>query len=163
MPKKYLPVAAGLILLIIAGVFAKAVFLKPKTPGPVPTPSPLPAAEQLPDDKKPSVSLLFSNDLHFVTVNITNIYSEQLEYNLIYDALVKNNRIQTGVNAAAKLDGKTEYTQKQLLGSESSGKFTYHEDIQNAVLELTLRDSENRSVFTAAYPFSPSAGQSIEL
>jgi len=102
----------------------------------------------------------FSSDGHYVTVNISNIHSDQLEYNLIYDATVKKDRIQTGVNAAAKLNGKSEYSYRQLLGSESSGKFTYHANIQNAMMELTLRDAANRSIFSATYPFTISPGKS---
>jgi len=162
MPKNYL-IGAGIlvVVLIIFGFIFKLSFLSRKsTPTPTPT---LGFAQQLPAEKQPKVSLEFSPDAHYVTVNITNIFSDQLEYNLIYDATVKGNKIQTGVNASAKLDGKSEYSYKQLLGSESSGKFTYHSKIENAVMELTLRDSANRSIFTASYPFTVSLGESISL
>jgi hypothetical protein len=49
------------------------------------------------------------------------------------------------------------------LGSESSGKFTYHENITNAVMELTLRDENKYSIFTATFPFTVSPGKTIEL
>ena len=109
------------------------------------------------------IKIAISSDLHFATVTLSNLHADSLEYNLIYDATVKGNKIQTGVNASAKLDGKSEYSYKQLLGSESSGKFTYHSKIENAVMELTLRDSANRSIFTASYPFTVSLGESISL
>jgi hypothetical protein len=86
-----------------------------------------------------------------------------LEYNLIYDAIVKKNPVNTGVTGSAKLEGKTVYSYKQLLGSESSGKFTYHENITNAVMELTLRDENKYSIFTATFPFTVSPGKTIEL
>lgn len=127
-----------------------------------PTPSST-AAEQLAPDKQPKIQMAFSADSHFATVTLTNLHADQLEYNLIYDATVKNNQISTGVNSTANITGKSSFTEKQLLGSESSGKFTYHDKIKNAVMELTLRDSAGRSIFTATYPFTISPGQTVSL
>jgi predicted aspartyl protease len=164
MPPKNIAiiVAAGLFILV-----GGALLLKGKSPtasvSVQPTPTPEQLVAQLPAESQPSVNLKFSSDGHYVTVNVTNIHAELLEYNLIYDAKVKGNRIQTGVNASSKLAGKSTYTQQQLLGSESSGKFTYHSDIQNAIMELTLRDSTNRSVFSATYPFTITPGKSTDL
>jgi hypothetical protein len=161
--KPFLPWILGLAAILILGV---GVFIvrrgQPVSPGITPTPT-LGVAEQLLPEKQPKVNFQFSSDAHYVTVNITNINAPQLEYNLIYEATVKGNQIQTGVNAAAKLEGKTEYSKQQLLGSESSGKFTYHTNIQSATMELTLRDGVGRSVFTATYPFTVSAGKSVDL
>ncbi len=133
-------------------------------------PNSQPASTGVPEDRAeaiqlnvgefPEVTLSFSSDSHFVTVDIKNIRSAQIEYNLIYDAVVKGNKIQTGVNASARLDGKTEYSQKQLLGSESNKKFTYHQSINNALLELTLRDDSGRSVYSEVYPFEVTPGKS---
>jgi len=128
----------------------------------VPSPTPA-AAEQLTPDKYPRVSLEFSPDGHYVTVKISQIVASSLEYNLIYDAMVKKSPVNTGVTGSAKLDSQSTYTYKQLLGSESSGKFTYHENIKNAVMELTLRDANKYSIFSATYPFSLTPGKSIDL
>lgn len=155
-------IAAVTIVVLLLAVGGFLVFRKPKST-PIQPPLISEIAEQLPVDKQPKISLSFSSDSHYVTVDISNIYAAQLEYNLIYDAKVKGNQIQTGVNAAAKLDGKTEYSQKQLLGSESSGKFTYHANIDNAVMELTLRDSANRSIFSSSYPFTVASNATIDL
>ena len=160
MDKRIIAVVVG--VAVIAGVFLLKSSFSNRNSSVVPTPTPE-AVVQLTADQAPRVSLAFSADAHYVTVKITDIQADQLEYNLIYEATVKSNKIQTGVNASAKLEGKSEYTQKQLLGSESSGHFTYHANIQNAVMELTLRDSLNRSVFTAPYPFTVKAGTSIDL
>lgn len=127
------------------------------------TPTPGAAAEQLPVEQQPKIQMTFSADAHFATVELSNLHAAKMEYNLIYDAKVKTSRLQTGVNDSQDITGKTSYTKKQLLGSESSGKFTYHEDIKDAVLELTLRDSANRSVFTATYPFTVTAGKTVSL
>lgn len=162
MPKKYLVIVGALVLVIILGFLLKS-FIGPSAPSVEPTPAPEAVVEQLPSDKHPKIEMSFSADAHYVTVDITNIHADQLEYNLIYDAVVKKNLIQTGVNASAKLEGATTYSQRQLLGSESSGKFTYHDQISNAVLELTLRDMENRSIFTSTYPFTVTPGETMEL
>lgn len=153
----------AVVVLIVAGAIVYAY--KNKTPGlggAVPTPTPS-AAEQLSVDKQPKVQLVISSDSHFATVTMTNLYADKIEYNLIYDATVKNNKISTGVNSTATVTGKTTFTEKQLLGSESSGKFTYHANIQNAVMELTLRDAAGRSIFTATYPFEVKPGATVSL
>lgn len=155
---------AFVVVLIVVGLALVGVFAAKKlvTGGakvaPTPTLAPL---QQLTEDQYPTVELQFSADGHYVTVNIENLHSDQLEYNLIYDAVVKGNKIQTGVNAGAKLEGKSTYSKQQLLGSESSGKFTYHTNIKNAVMELTLRDAGNRSVYSATYPFEVTPGSTV--
>lgn len=154
-----------IVSLVIVGLIALGavkVFSTGNSTGPAPTPTPA-AVEQLSPDKHPQVSLDFSTDGHYVTVNLTKLYAAALEYNLIYDATVKKNQVNTGVTGSAKLDGKDTYTYKQLLGSESSGKFTFHEDIKNAVMELTLRDANRYSIFSATYPFEVAPGKSLEL
>lgn len=154
-------IGAVLVLVISGGI----IYMAKKNGGTLPiAPSPSPkAVVQLSADKQPRISLQFSLDAHFVTVSLSNLNADQLEYNLIYDATVKTTQIQTGVNSTADIEGKSTFTQKQLLGSESSGKFTYHTNIKNAVMELTLRDSGGHSVFTQTYPFTVSPGKSIDL
>ena len=155
--------AGAVVVLVVAGA---VIYMAQKGGGKLvvsPTPSPA-IVQQLSAEKQPKVSLEFTKDAHYVTVDISNLNADQLEYNLIYDATVKNNsQIQTGVNASANVKGKSTYSQKQLLGSESSGKFTFHEHIKNANMELTLRDLSGRSIFTATYPFEITPGKSVEL
>ena len=159
MPKKYLIPIAVIVILTVFGF--KSLFINHKSVvAPTPTPE---AVKQLLPDQAPQVSLSFSTDAHYVTVNVTNIHADQIEYNLIYTATVKASQIQTGVNASKKLSGVTTYTERQLLGSESSGHFTYHQNIHDATMELTLRDAQNRSVYTTTYPFTLSPGSSINL
>ena len=152
-----------IILIIIALLSYKSIksLFKPVV-APTPTPAPL---VRLTSDQYPVVSISFSADSHYATLKITNINADKLEYNLIYDATVKKNQIQTGVNATATLNGGKTYEKTQLLGSESSGKFTYHEKITNAFVELTLRDSYGRSLFFGTYPFTltPGASQTLTL
>ena len=156
-------IIVGVVIVLVVAIIS--VFLVTRSAPTTKTPiKPTPAVtEQLPANKQPTVSLKFSADGHYVTVNINNINADQLEYNLIYDAVVKGNNIQTGVNSTATMTGKSTYSKQQLLGSESSGKFTYHESIANAIMELTLRDSTNRSIFTASYPFEVSPGATTPI
>jgi len=160
MKKFIIPVILVIILVLgfIGYKGAKSLF----SPGVVPTPTPA-ALVQLTPDQYPAMSIQFSADSHYATVKINNINADKLEYNLIYDATVKKNQIQTGVNAAATLNGQKTYEKTQLLGSESSGHFTYHDNIKNAVIELTLRDSYGRSVFFGTYPFVLSPGSTSDL
>jgi len=156
--------ALGAVFVLIAAGTVVYVY-KNKTPGAIgdtSTPSPS-AAVQLAVDKQPKVQLAFTNDSYYATVTLTNLYADKMEYNLIYDATVKKDRIRPGVTSTATVTGKTTFAQKQLLGSESSGKFSYHKDIQNAVMELTLRDIQGRSIFTATYPFEVKPDQTVSL
>ncbi len=153
-------VVIAIVLVLLLGGFFVAKNLITGGPKVVPTPT-LAPLQELTEDQYPKVTLQFSADGHYVTVDVTNIHSDQIEYNLIYDAVVKGNKIQTGVNASAKMEGETSYSKQQLLGSESSGKFTYHTNIKNAVMELTLRDAGNRSVYSATYPFEVTPGSSV--
>ncbi|MEK7163952.1 MAG: hypothetical protein AAB768_02290 [Patescibacteria group bacterium] len=157
------PIIAAVVILLAA---SSVIYVAKKNGGELPKPSPNPSPAvvvQLSDEKQPKVSMQFDAKGNYVTVTISNLHADQLEYNLIYDATVKGNQIQTGVNASTSVKGKSTYTQKQLLGSESSGKFTYHTNIKNAVMELTLRDESRSSVFSATYPFTVSSGKSSEL
>ncbi len=161
--KSWAPIIGAVIVLSLAAgvifyVRGKGVSLVE----PLPTPSPN-IAVQLAKEKQPEVKLAFSADGRYATVSISSLAADYLEYNLIYDATVKGSKLQTGVNATAAITGKSTYFQKQLLGSESSGKFTYHEKIQNAVMELTLRDASNRSIFAVTYPFTVVPGSSVTL
>lgn len=156
----WLAIGAVVVLVVAGGIIYSARKGGGKLVGPTPSPA---VVVQLPSEKQPQVELKFSKDGHYVTVGIANLFADQLEYNLIYDAKVGKSQLQTGVNAAANISGKSTYSQEQLLGSESSGKFTYHENIANAVMELTLRDSSSRSIFTATYPFEVNPGKSIRL
>lgn len=162
MKKFIIPVI--IILLGLGGFFGFKVTKSLFKPGVVPTPTAEPLT-QLTPDQYPKVSVDFSNDPHYVTVKIFEINADKLEYDLRYDAMVKKNKIDTGVTAATSLNGKKNYEQRQLLGSESSGKFTYHEKIENARIVLTLRDSYNRSVFMGEYPFvvTPNSSQNLQL
>jgi hypothetical protein len=161
--KIIVPVLA--VVLLAAGTVFLINRSKSSSPGtkqvtPTPTPE---QVEQLSAEKQPKVSLAFTADGHFVTVKFSHLYAASLEYNLIYDTVVKKTKIQSGVTGSAQLSGASEYSNKQLLGSESSGKFTYHENISNAILELTLRNSSGYSIFSATYPFTVSPGKTVEL
>lgn len=154
-------------MLLVAGLVVYVV--KNRVPGSTGLPGgPTQAAvAQLPVEKQPKVEMVFTADGHEVTVNMSNLNAARVEYNLIYDADVMvgktKERGQRGVSGEAEVEGKSTYSQKQLLGSESSGKRVYHTNIDNAVLELTLRDAQGRSIFTATYPFNVLPGETVKV
>lgn len=154
----------AVVVLSVAGLFIYSAQKKNSSVGPTPSPAYI---SQLPVEKQPKVELAFSSDGHEVTVNISNLYADSIEYTLVYDASVKKGKetsqIQTGVAGGGDVSGKSTYSETQLLGSESSGKRVYHENIHNANMELTLRDASGRSIFTATYPFEVKAGASTSL
>ncbi len=157
-------IAIGVLLIMggIVFVVSSGGSSKSDTKNVVATPTPV-HVEQLSDDDRPTVKLSFSADGHYVTLNVSNLKASSLEYSLIYDATVKKSQIQTGVSGSVKLEGRDSYSNRQLLGSESSGKFTYHEKIDNAVMELSLRNEAGYSIYTATYPFEIVSGQTVEL
>lgn len=159
---KWLPIIGAILVLAVAGGIIVSLRGKPSGSLTKPTPTPE-VAQQLTPDQKPEIKIAISSDAHFATVTLSNLHADALEYNLIYDATVKGNRINTGVNSTANISGKSSFSQKQLLGSESSGKFTYHDKIANATMELTLRDAAGRSIFTSTYSFEVKAGSTQSL
>lgn len=159
--KNWLPIIGAVLVLVVSGAI---IYSARKNGGQLPLKAtPGPAAVQLTAEEQPKIDMTFSSDSHYVTVNLTNLHADKLEYNLIYDATVGKSKLNTGVNSTSVVTGKSTFSQKQLLGSESSGKFSYHADIHNAIMELTLRDSSGRSIFTATYPFTVVAGGSASL
>ena len=162
---KWFPIGGAIAALLVSFVviykFKNKEAVIPSTTDTVQE-APLPEATLAPS-QIPQVKMRFEPDGHFVVVTFDNLHGFELEYNLIYEATVKGNRIQTGVSSTKNVEGQTTISQRQLLGSESSGKFTYHDKIKNANLELTLRDKAKRSIFTAIYPFEIKAVKTIDL
>ncbi len=154
----------AVVVLVIVGAF----FYSAKKHNLVVGPNPSPAlVEQLAKEKQPQVELAFTADGHEVTVTMANLHADTLEYTLEYTANIKKGKevtqIQTGVAGGGNISGKSTYSEKQLLGSESSGKRVYHEAIHDATMKVTLRDSQGRSIFTATYPFEVKPGAAVSL
>ncbi len=154
----------AVVVLVIAGAFIYSAKKQSLTSGPNPSPA---IVEQLPKEKQPQAELAFTPDGHEVTVSLTNLHADVLEYTLEYTANIKKGKevtqLQTGVVGGGDIAGKSTFSEKQLLGSESSGKRVYHEDIHEASMKLTLRDSLGRSIFTATYPFEVKPGNTVSL
>ncbi len=154
----------AVLVLAVAGLFIYTSQKHTTTVGPNPSPA---QVAQLPKEKQPQVALAFTSDGHEVTVSLTNLNASVLEYTLEYTASIRKGKevteIKTGVAGGGDITGKSTFSEKQLLGSESSGKRVYHEDIHDAAMKLTLRDTQGRSIFTAAYPFEVKAGSSVQL
>ena len=77
---KWLPIIGAVVALgINAGII---LYFKGKPKSSLPTPTPTPeAAVQLAADKQPRVELKFASDGHYVTVSLSNLNADQLEYN----------------------------------------------------------------------------------
>jgi len=165
---KYVAIFAVVILIGVLGLF----FLKKQFSSPGSNIQPTPTEEevmQLDPKDQPKVSLEFSSDSHYVTVKMINVNASKVEYSIIYDAKIKSkgkvSQVNTGVTGGgtANKDSKTYESAKQLLGSESSGHITYHEEIKNGMVDLTLRDEKGRSVFKTNYSFTLTPGKVVEL
>jgi hypothetical protein len=101
---------------------------------------------EIPLEKRPIVSLIPSEDGHWLTMSIKaikvdNAYS--LDYELLYK--VSDGRTQ-GVPGSIELKGKTSIEREILLGSESSGKFRYDEGVEYGTLTLRFRNERGKLV-----------------
>lgn len=124
-----------------------------------PTPYPTKPIEQT-IKERPFISLLPSNDNHWLTLEIKNIVkgTSSLEYELIYFAEVEGNRIERGVTTAGKavdLGGQTEFSKKILLGSAScttgTCKYKYDEGVNEGTLALTLNGASGKEKYESAF------------
>jgi len=96
-------------------------------------------------DKRPVVSLIPSNDGHWLKFRIEKILIDAvtLDYELTYK--VPDGRTQ-GVPGTVKLTTKEDIEKELLLGSESSGKFRYDEGVERGNVVLRFRDDNGKLV-----------------
>ncbi|MBN1263319.1 MAG: hypothetical protein JW991_03090 [Candidatus Pacebacteria bacterium] len=151
-----------IILLVIAGLAGGAFFLsrgKKEEGKPVSTPTP-PVFVETTINERPFVSLIPSEDGHWLTLKIGRIQkAETLEYELSYTT--GEGLVQGAYSSPFDLGGETDYERKILLGTESSGRYRYHEGVREGnitvrleggpgprkyVSEFKLQQGENRLV-----------------
>lgn len=97
-------------------------------------------------EKRPVVSLIPSTDGHWLTMQIEKIGVDAatLDYELVYT--VGDGRTQ-GVPGTIKLADEGAVIERELLlGSESSGKYRYDEDVENGTLTLRFRNDKGKLV-----------------
>jgi|SRR3989344_1659455 len=136
--KKYLPLIILVVgALVITGAFfvLKARKSKPEIEDDET------ALLNLSLEERPVVSLTPTSDGHYITLKVEKITFDpkSVDYLLLYET---SEGVQQGVPGTVELEGKKEFEEKLLLGSESSGKFRYDEGVENGSVELKFRNSD---------------------
>jgi len=136
--KRYLP-----LFLFLVGVAALAaaffVFRGKKT-----SPESEEAAlQEVALEERPVASLIPSEDGHWLTLKIEEIVLDaaSLDYELLYK--LPDGRTQ-GVPGTIKLNNQKTIERELLLGSESSGKFSYDEGVEKGTLTLRFRNEKGK-------------------
>lgn len=136
--KKYLP----LILFVIGlGVLTVAFFVFKGKKTSVETEEAV--LQEIVLEKQPVTSLTPSEDGYWLILKIEKIIIDaaSLDYELLYK--LPDGRTQ-GVPGTVKLDGQKTIERELLLGSESSGKFTYDEGVESGTLTLRFRNEKGK-------------------
>lgn len=144
--KRYLPIILFLIgLLFFGGVIA---FVKSRNLAQSPeeeTVAELPASQRPLTTLSPTKIAANGNYGHWLTLNIKNINvpdAATVDYLLEYT--IEDGRTQ-GVPGQVKLNGQ-DIQRDLLLGSESSGKFTYDKGVEKGKLTLKFRNSNGKLI-----------------
>ncbi len=141
--KKHFPfLILGLgVLVLLSGVF---VFTKKSKGVKVEPNEEEETVAEIPFDKRPFVSLVPSEDGHWLKLSVSGIKIEAktLDYELLYK--LPDGRTQ-GVPGTVELK-ETSFKRDILLGSESSGKFRYDEGVKEGTLTLRFRDGMGKLV-----------------
>lgn len=136
--KRYLP----LILFVIGlGALTAAFFVFKGKKTSVETEET--ALQEVVLEKRPVTSLTPSEDGHWLNLKIEKIVLDatSFDYELLYK--LPDGRTQ-GVPGTVKLDGQKTIERELLLGSESSGKFTYDEGVEQGTLTLRFRNEKGK-------------------
>jgi hypothetical protein len=136
--KKYLP----LILFVVGlGALTAAFFIFKDKKTSVETEET--ALEEVVLERRPVASLTPSEDGHWLNLKIEKIVLDatSFDYELLYK--LPDGRTQ-GVPGTVKLDGQKTIERELLLGSESSGKFSYDEGVERGALTLRFRNEKGK-------------------
>lgn len=139
--KKYLPVVIFVLgALILAGGF---FFLRGNDDNPEQEEDEEAVAE-IPFEQRPVVSLTPTEDGHYLIMRMNNLglKAKTLDYVILYDTADGTTR---GVPGTAQLNG-SEVERDILLGSESSGIFSYDEGVEKGTITLRFRDDKGKLV-----------------
>ena len=101
---------------------------------------------EMPDEKRPVVSLTPSSDGHWLKLVVSNLVFDAttLDYELLYE--VSDGRPSQGVGDSVKLEGIDNLEKDLLLGTESSGKFRYDKGVKKGTLTLRFRNENGKTV-----------------
>jgi hypothetical protein len=136
--KKYLP----LILFVVGlGALTAAFFVFRDKKTSVETEET--ALQEVVLEERPVASLTPSEDGHWLNLKIEKIVlnATSFDYELLYK--LPDGRTQ-GVPGTVKLDGQKIIERELLMGSESSGKFSYDEGVEQGTLTLRFRNERGK-------------------
>jgi hypothetical protein len=158
--KKTLIVFVALLLIIGLGVGGFLLFRgRSKEEAPAPTPTPEVFVET-PLEKRPFVALTPSIDGHWLTLEVSQIQdADSIEYELTYNT--GDNLTQGAIGGPTRLQGKTIYEKKILLGTESSGHYRYHEGIEEGNLTVRLNGGPGPRKFTSEFKLYQSESELV--
>ena len=100
-------------------------------------------------EERPYITLTPSSDGHWLTVDVSRIRdADSLEYELLYNTIGGATQ---GSISSFELKGKSTYSKKILLGSESSGNYKYDEGVTQGTLTIRLRGGEGTRKFVSDF------------
>jgi hypothetical protein len=140
--KKYLPfILLGVGLLVVIGAFVLVKSKKTAAPTDTDTES---ALLDVPLGKRPVVALTPDAEGHYLKLHIEKIQIEgakTLDYELVYQVPEHPSQ---GVPGSIDVSDKTSFDADLLLGSESSGKFRYDEEVESGTITLRFRNEAGK-------------------
>lgn len=139
--KKYLP-----LIIFVLGLLAMVVLIFGVLRGRKEAePADEDMVAEIPFEKRPFVSLVPSEDGHWLkmAIDMIKVDAETLDYELLYQT---DAGITQGVPGTAKIEVGAKIERDLLLGSESSGKFRYDEGVEEGTLTLRFRDGGGKLV-----------------
>lgn len=151
MNKKIVVGLAGLLVVAGLGIGAYFVFGKGKgnEEGPLPTPTPEKYLE-VGVEESPFISVTPTADGHWLNIGIERIQdAETIEYELAYETADGVN--QGAIGGPYPVPSSGVYTKKILLGTESSGHYTYHEGVKDGSLTVRLGGGKGPRKFVADF------------
>lgn len=141
--KKYWPIVALLAgILVVAGVYFFVIKGGSKTSDNMSEEDQ--SVAEIPQDQRPSASLIPSMDGHWLKMKIEGIKVQgaaSMDYELLYK--IADGRTQ-GVPGTIQLNGQTSIERNLLLGSESAGKYRYDDGVESGTLTLRFRNSSGK-------------------
>jgi hypothetical protein len=156
--KKFLPIILlilGVVVLLGAYIFIKRE--KQKAVVQVPQEGTI---QEISVEKRPIVSLTPSTDGHWLKLKVEKIVinAVSMDYELLYQ--VPDGR-QQGVPGTIQLNGVSEIERDLLMGSESSGKFSYDQGVEKGTITIKFRDNQGVLVGKLSSDFHLQSGVSI--
>lgn len=140
--------------LILTGCGPKKTAVVP------PSPTPTPRMVEIPQTKRPYVSLIPRSDGHELKLRISQLTDiKEIEYELLYLASDEGNEIEKGVGDSIKVTGNT-MERDLLLGTSSCTngcKYKYDANVHGGTLKLIFTTSENQ-LATYETPFVLTSG-----